>query len=989
MTGRNKKSKASEKRVLDSIKKQLHESAELIAPWFMANMPEYYFRTHGEAELLRHLHAVISGQVITERQTVSLWNPDRTRVTYISPGGTGKALQGHLAAHGASNIKTARIYASTDGSLRLDTFLLAPQSPADPHSKAFKAAFGKMVKAGLDAEDQETFSDFLRGATGDYVDKFDPIRAARHFRLSRSVRRLDAVHVEINPQFDRNESRIIVCLSEPPSHGLILQVVQALLREKLTIRRGYADHFELVNGPDLAILSFYVSRDGKALPEESQSWERLEHALSKVKWLAPHGLQVLTDEAGWSLDKTSLLQAACEFAHQFLIKTNLYAYTSEHLVRALLSNRVEAAACLEYFLVRFDPNEEDRLDRSEGIYERTAALIDQVDDEVAAKTLTLILRFFKHTLRTNYFLPRRFGLSFRVDPAFLDEYYYVGDLASQERPFGFFFFHGPGAQGFHVRYRETARGGVRLVPTGAQEQFEVESNRLFDEASGLALSQQYKNKDIPEGGAKAVILLGPHGEPTLAYKSMVDSLLDITMSGPDGPTLPGVVDHLGREEIIYLGPDERITPDHIRWTVNRARERGYRWPNALMSSKPETGINHKRYGVTSLGVIVFALEALRALGVNPKTAPFSVKLTGGPAGDVAGNAVKQFIGEYGKNARIVAMSDGHGAAYDPEGLDHEELLRLVQKDVSIDAFNPDLLKGKGAFVVSAATSEGAKLRNSIHNTAKADLFIPAGGRPDSINLDNWDLFLDADGKPSSPAIVEGANLFISASARARLEASGVLIIPGPSANKTGVICSSYEILAGLVLSDEEFLAIKQRYVAETLAILKEKAALEARLMFREYKAHGGKKPLTEISYELSREINAFSDRLYEMLMRDDPDPAATPELAEVVAGHCPPVLVEKYVERVLTETPRRYLYAIIAAHMAAKIVYAEGVGWLKRVADLRDIRRVMDSYLNQEKKLKELSESLSRSRIRNKEEIVRIINAAGTKLLADEDLGLL
>jgi glutamate dehydrogenase len=46
------------------------------------------------------------------------------------------------------------------------------------------------------------------------------------------------------------------------------------------------------------------------------------------------------------------------------------------------------------------------------------------------------------------------------------------------------------------------------------------------------------------------------------------------------------------------------------------------------------------YGVTSEGVTVFLETALnKALGIDPRKQPFSVKITGGTDGDVAGNEV--------------------------------------------------------------------------------------------------------------------------------------------------------------------------------------------------------------------------------------------------------------------------------------------------------------------------------------------------------------
>merc|ERR1719201_447901 len=100
---------------------------------------------------------------------------------------------------------------------------------------------------------------------------------------------------------------------------------------------------------------------------------------------------------------------------------------------------------------------------------------------------------------------------------------------------------------------------------------------------------------------------------------------------------------------------------------------------------------------------------------------------------------------------------------------------------------------------------------------------------------NWANFLDENGVPSSPLIVEGANIFITAEARRLLhEKAGVSIVKDSSANKCGVITSSYEICASMLLSEEEFLAIKTELVEDVLARLRELAKLEAELLFREY-----------------------------------------------------------------------------------------------------------------------------------------------------------
>src|SRR5262249_36634841 len=87
----------------------------------------------------------------------------------------------------------------------------------------------------------------------------------------------------------------------------------------------------------------------------------------------------------------------------------------------------------------------------------------------------------------------------------------------------------------------------------------------------------------------------------------------------------------------------------------------------------------------------------------------------------------------------------------------------------------------------------ALYRNNVHQT-KADIFIPCGGRPRTLRDTNYKDFLDKTGEPTARAIIEGANLYFSPWARHYLEEAGALIIKDSSANKGGVICSSFEIL---------------------------------------------------------------------------------------------------------------------------------------------------------------------------------------------------
>ena len=175
-----------------------------------------------------------------------------------------------------------------------------------------------------------------------------------------------------------------------------------------------------------------------------------------------------------------------------------------------------------------------------------------------------MLDVVEHTLRTNLHFPSRYGLAVRVNPC-------VG-AARAGAAFGVFFVHGACFHGFHNRFQNNARGGLRLVTPPLHEQCLAESMRVYDEVYGLSSAQELKNKDIPEGGSKAVCLIDSsragdrYHAVRASLKSFTNSILDliVTTGGKEF-----MVDRLGVDEPILLGPDEQVIPENIDWSSSR------------------------------------------------------------------------------------------------------------------------------------------------------------------------------------------------------------------------------------------------------------------------------------------------------------------------------------------------------------------------------------------------------------------------------------
>jgi glutamate dehydrogenase len=204
---------------------------------------------------------------------------------------------------------------------------------------------------------------------------------------------------------------------------------------------------------------------------------------------------------------------------------------------------------------------------------------------------------------------------------------------------------------------------------------------------------------------------------------------------------------------------------------------------------------------------------------------------------------------------------------------------------------------------------------------QTDLFLPCGGRPETIDHTNWQRLFDKNKHPSARVIVEGANSFITPAAPRTIQKQGVILMRDASANKCGVISSSYEIIANLLMSEKEFLKYKEAYVNDVLRILEKRAAEEASLIFRRHDDQEEKQLFTEISAELSTEINDHYTRLF-AFFSERPNLADKQVFQKTILDHLPAFIRDqaKYRARI-KDLPLKIKFAILASEISTRIVY--------------------------------------------------------------------
>jgi glutamate dehydrogenase len=189
--------------------------------------------------------------------------------------------------------------------------------------------------------------------------------------------------------------------------------------------------------------------------------------------------------------------------------------------------------------------------------------------------------------------------------------------------------------------------------------------------------------------------------------------------------------------------------------------------------------------------------------------------------------------------------------------------------------------------------------------------------------------------------VEGANLFITQQARLALERRGVILYKDASANKGGVTrwvsatldwhglnrldSSSLEVLAGLALTDEQFLDLMATeneeegvsdfyadYVQDIQRIISVNAASEFQCIWDEAIASG--KPRSTLTDEVGQTLIKLQDQLETSDLFDNESARKT-----VLAQALPKTLVKQFgLDTILSRLPETYMRSLFASYLASR-----------------------------------------------------------------------
>ena len=283
------------------------------------------------------------------------------------------------------------------------------------------------------------------------------------------------------------------------------------------------------------------------------------------------------------------------------------------------------------------------------------------------------------------------------------------------------------------------KGGIRFHPSAT-----------LDHCKALAFWMYLKTAvvNIPFGGAKGGIQVD-YDALSIAEKERLTKRYALILRHDIG------------EDKDIPAPDVSTGAREMTWIMDTWRMIHGSYHRGIVTGKPvDIGGSEGREAATGRGVFFSIQDAAREMKMDLPGATAAVQ----GFGKVGSHAARLLAGA---GTRVVAVSDVHGAIYDPSGLNIDGLLRHVDETGGVVGF---------------AGSEQIE-RDSLLELP-VDVLVPAA-LENSITEHNA-------GRIKARMIAEGANGPTTPAADAILEEKGVYVIPDILCNAGGVTVSYFE-----------------------------------------------------------------------------------------------------------------------------------------------------------------------------------------------------
>lgn len=485
-----------------------------VVPWFLSNMPASYFRQVPESFRMDHIKAIASIRDANMDLYLNLKShahDGRVIYTFIRPGtqpGTLLSMVDELPYDEGLPLSRLHAFSALDDSMSLNMFVYGHKQfnepkPIDSPAILEILALAKQVQAGLtDMEPNPIFEpdalmQYMQKCSDNYLNIIsrNPIRFLQQRLLFEQVSGTEgsAVNIEQAAHEGSKHYWIDVAVANTIPQVALQHTCRLLYVQDFDVKRARLDVIDDGDNGSVTLLRLLVEKPDSI--EDTFLPRLLSQEIKRSKWLDNTTMDLIFDKYTWlGVKRAEIITGMCSLMHTVFAKENPLVYSKGNILEMVTHKRTigHAAKIADLFLERFHPDKEQRITDEVTLQARMneikQAIDSDVENTVTVQLLNKMLDIVKHTYKTNVYMQNRYALGFRLDPQIMEPHPEQGKVY-EEVPYGILFVHGRRFNGYHVRFRDIARGGMRLVTPASVEQYALESARQYDEAYGLAFGK--------------------------------------------------------------------------------------------------------------------------------------------------------------------------------------------------------------------------------------------------------------------------------------------------------------------------------------------------------------------------------------------------------------------------------------------------------------------------------------------------------------------
>ncbi|MCB1212903.1 MAG: NAD-glutamate dehydrogenase, partial [Chlamydiia bacterium] len=497
--------------------------------WLEKSMGADFFRDIPHERIVLIAHNLISFELQSYFMTIFL--EDSALVLCLDNPRADIEVLEQLSLHGIRGYQTYQSQqpyrgAKKEGLLRIVSvsFTTVPTTSEQMQSEESIANLFAIVNQRAPEVTEEEFNQMIMGMQGPLLRTLPKDRSAAAVEMFLRSRTRDNCQYEVFYHEDWMQTgepsmEVLFAWRNTSKHNFLLSIAQLMFRHKLKMKRVSAAYIEPYTNRNILVMRIGIhGANGDAVWDVANTVDFMRELVT-IKYFNDDDQIAHKLVSRGIIDGIhgNLLRAIVNFVHQILLNLDVNAYRLELIEEALCHHPDLTIKMIELFQLKFNPSHPS-LQRFEEKKNELLSLISKLDtgndaaDTRRKNVLTQSIAFIDYCLKTNFYRRNYTAMSFRIDPQLLEHLPYDRKEFFPELPFGIFYMRGMHSIGFHVRFKDLSRGGLRTIFPRSHEQMVYERNNVFRECYNLAYTQQKKNKDIPEGGSKGVVFLYPYSQ---------------------------------------------------------------------------------------------------------------------------------------------------------------------------------------------------------------------------------------------------------------------------------------------------------------------------------------------------------------------------------------------------------------------------------------------------------------------------------------------